>query len=213
MTRITHPALSLFLLALISACGGSDGDGTRGSGDDRDGLSDSYETNTSGTSPLLADTDGDGYDDGEEVNERSFNPTTNPFRFNPLVADIPKFEVQVGERPRLTVICTEGTEATREFSTSETNETSSSVSNSQSGEESLALELGVTVGSEASFGTDESAAASTRRFQRRRPTPRRSVGPRNKPRPTPMRSPVRRATPRRTTRPAPKARLSRPRTW
>ena len=156
MTRITNPALSLFLLALISACGGSDGDGTRGSGDDRDGdgLSDSYETNTSGTSPLLADTDGDGYDDGEEVNERSFNPTTNPFRFNPLVADIPKFEVQVGERPRLTVICTEGTEATREFSTSETNETSSSVSNSQSGEESLALELGVTVGSEASFGTD-----------------------------------------------------------
>ena len=41
---------------------------------DADGLTDSYETETSHTNPNIRDTDGDGLTDGEEVNKYKTDP-------------------------------------------------------------------------------------------------------------------------------------------
>ena len=72
----------------------SDGDETPDAtdpDDDNDGLYDTVETNTgtfvdatnTGTNPLLADTDGDGYNDGAEVNGTSaLGRATNPLKKN-----------------------------------------------------------------------------------------------------------------------------------
>ena len=58
---------------------------------DEDGLSDYEELNTWGTNPVLADTDGDGWDDGVEV--------TLGQQLNPLVANMPKLELEITSSP------------------------------------------------------------------------------------------------------------------
>jgi hypothetical protein len=57
---------------------------------DGDGLSDAEELNVYGTSPVLADTDGDGFNDYQEVVTFAFDPTNDPYHFNPRVADVPQ---------------------------------------------------------------------------------------------------------------------------
>ena len=142
--------ITKFLIALpviatlgLSGCGGGGGGGGN--------------IDTGGTAD---DTDGDGYSDFEEVNNRSFDPSVNPFQFNPLISDIPKFEIEVSERPLLSIFCSEGTSQTREFSTTQTQETSNSVSNTQSGSESQSLEFGVTMGSTVGASVKEGLGGS-----------------------------------------------------
>ncbi|MDH5182530.1 MAG: Ig-like domain-containing protein [Gammaproteobacteria bacterium] len=71
-------------------------DGSKDS--DGDGLLDAEETSM-GTNPFLPDTDGDGFTDYEELVEFAFNPAVNNFRFNPLIADTPKIELEILSMP------------------------------------------------------------------------------------------------------------------
>lgn len=68
---------------------------------DGDGLSDDDEVDVYLTSPLIPDTDGDGLSDGHEVRELGFNPEVNPYRFNPLIADLAALEVRIDTVPRI----------------------------------------------------------------------------------------------------------------
>jgi len=54
--------------------------------DDNDGLSDDDEINVYGTNPMNADTDGDGYTDGQEVAAGTNPLTPNSYPFSPIPA-------------------------------------------------------------------------------------------------------------------------------
>ena len=101
------------------------------SGDtDGDGLEDTLELTVHGTSPALEDTDGDGYTDRQEVVDFGFDPTTNPYRYNPLVADLPQIEVKINSVPNIgaTFVDTNGTSVTNGTTRSQSTTQSSSVS-------------------------------------------------------------------------------------
>ena len=89
---------------------------------DKDGLSDTDETNVYGTSPILADTDGDGMDDYTEVVLHGFDPDNAPLRFNPRVADVPVMNLRIVGAPLLTVRLTEANGQTTTFEVTQTEE-------------------------------------------------------------------------------------------
>jgi len=66
---------------------------------DGDGLLDLDELNQYGTNPKLADTDADGFDDFKEIITFGFNSNVNNFRFNPLIADTPQVDVRMVSVP------------------------------------------------------------------------------------------------------------------
>src|SRR5690348_8570869 len=74
---------------------------------DGDGLSDAEELNLYGTSPVLSDTDGDGFSDFQEIVTFAFDPTNDPYRFNPRVADVPQMTVRFAGPPVVTVQTTD----------------------------------------------------------------------------------------------------------
>jgi hypothetical protein len=100
---------------------------------DGDGLTDAEELNLYGTSPILADTDGDGRNDFEEAVTLAFDPDSDPYRFNPRVADVPQMAVAIVGPPVVTVQTTDsnGTVHTLEASRSDTVTTSVTDSRSQ----------------------------------------------------------------------------------
>ncbi len=85
---------------------------------DEDGLSDCDEILIHGTSPILDDTDGDGLGDKREVLD--FNPDANNYRFNPLIADVPKIRFEMTSLPviRLDYTFLDATESSTEVSRS-----------------------------------------------------------------------------------------------
>jgi hypothetical protein len=93
---------------------------------DGDGLDDNSEVTIYGTSPVLADTDGDGYSDRREIIELGFDRTTNPYRYNPLVADLPKLEVKINTNPIIGAIFTDTNGSSRDVSTTRANTQSTS---------------------------------------------------------------------------------------
>jgi hypothetical protein len=109
-------ALLIFLCPIIlSACGSdtttnnntgetTSGGLTAATPDDLDGdrLSNEAEA-LLGTSPVLADTDGDGIIDSMEVGELGFDTEVNPYKFNPLVADVPRLGIVLRSPPSITV--------------------------------------------------------------------------------------------------------------
>ena len=111
---------------------------------DKDGLTDAVEAKL-GTSPFLADTDGDGYDDGTEI-ELNPNLQNDPYRFNPLIADVPRLAVEFVTAPKVYITYTDarGKETRLENATSD--ESSLRSSNSSSVSDSLNWELSVTAG-------------------------------------------------------------------
>ena len=81
---------------------GSDDEGDLNVDLDGDGLTDAEEA-ILGTSPVLIDTDGDGFNDYQEVINFGFNPDNNNFRFNPLIADVPKLRVEITSVPTISL--------------------------------------------------------------------------------------------------------------
>jgi hypothetical protein len=105
---------------------------------DGDGLSDAEELNIYGTSPLMPDTDGDGLNDYEEVVTLAFDPTNDPYRYNPLVSDVPLMTVVLVGPPVAVIQYTDetGTTTTQEISLAQTQSqsetTGPTVTNTQS---------------------------------------------------------------------------------
>lgn len=98
---------------------------------DGDGLSDIREK-ALGTSPVLYDTDGDGFSDFDEVVTFGFDPSGNPLRFNPLIADTPKITINLLSVPSILINYTETDGTTSSISTSRSQASSSTVTRSKS---------------------------------------------------------------------------------
>ena len=122
MNKPTVFNLKMTLLAVLTtgviACGGGGGGGGNPEvvDTDFDGLSDADEINVYGTDPNYEDTDGDGLSDGREINELGFNASVNPYVYNPLVADLPKFEFEITSMPDVFFNYSDTTGAEQEIS-------------------------------------------------------------------------------------------------
>ena len=168
-TTAPHPsrplALSLALTAAIAlggtACGPSDDPAatadsrelsTGAVDSDSDGLDDDVEAEL-GTSPFMADTDGDGFSDAQEILELGFDPLASPVRFNPRVADVPRLEVSVVSEPDVFLNYTTSDSSSRSFDNTTSNTASEGFTTSTSSSESVRTEVSNTVGGEVSYGT------------------------------------------------------------
>ena len=67
---------------------------------DEDGLTDLDEIYKYDTNPNSADTDGDGWNDGEELADGMYSPT-NPTKFNPRIADVPGLRITLKKSPSI----------------------------------------------------------------------------------------------------------------
>ncbi len=113
----------------------TDGDGVPDSRDediDGDGLSNSEETAIWRTNPILEDTDGDGWHDGDEVNMGSM--------FNPLLANMPELLLEITTTPEIVLTGENSSSQQYEFTIAEGNSASSETTVSSSLSESRSLE-------------------------------------------------------------------------
>ncbi|MBI9103822.1 MAG: hypothetical protein JEY99_15505 [Spirochaetales bacterium] len=144
--------------------GDIDGDGILNGDDtdiDGDGLSNTLESGTYHTSPYIADTDGDGWDDYEEA-VTLYDPDSYPVKFSPLVADLPRIALNIAGQLSF--------EMNYEYSDTHTDSSESSISreismtstNSNSYTETIESELGWSVEGSAtvSIGTKISSEFS-----------------------------------------------------
>lgn len=111
---------------------------------DGDGLTDDDETNLHGTSPLLTDTDGDGESDFREIVDLGFDPTANPYRYNPRVADLPRLSVDIVTTPVIGAIFEDSNSVSQDVSTSRSQSQTNSTSSTYGGSIALGLESTVT---------------------------------------------------------------------
>ena len=70
---------------------------------DRDNILDYDERDFYGTSPIRADTDGDGFSDFQEIVDFGYDQDNNNFRFNPLIPDSPSVQLQFASLPDITL--------------------------------------------------------------------------------------------------------------
>lgn len=120
----------ILTIALLAGCGGGGSDIFEDQNDsDGDGLSNSDETTVHGTSPVIADTDGDGYSDGDEVLSLGVG-SSNPYFYNPLVADLPQLKVEITSIPNIGYDFSDSSGTNQSGSTTRSNSTSNSTSTS-----------------------------------------------------------------------------------
>lgn len=138
--------------------GDIDGDGIPDHEDpdiDGDGLSNGDEINLFGTNPRRKDTDGDGWDDATELS--MYDSKANPYRFSPLIADLPRVQLIIEDIPDIGYIYASSTSTTEEKSFTQGKELSSGRTNSSSNTMSTAMEHGwsidTSIGQEITFGT------------------------------------------------------------
>ena len=119
--RLILPVVVGALICLFAGCPDLVGPygGTGGDADDPDGdgLTNAQEQEL-GTNPEMSDSDGDGFSDGEEVVRYNFNPDV-PYRFNPLIADVPKIEISISDYPEILLEYTKTDGTSEEFSSAE----------------------------------------------------------------------------------------------
>src|SRR5688572_25497636 len=144
--------LNLFITALL-ACSCSapdrpqDSDAAGPAVDtDGDGLADAEELLQFGTSPELADSDGDGLSDRQELVDFGFDPVQAPYKFNPLVADVPQLSFELTSTPHIAVVGQSATSQTIEYGMSETTERANAFTTSHSNSNSHSVEMTHTVG-------------------------------------------------------------------
>jgi len=134
-----------------------------GPGDsDGDGLTDSDEMNIYFTNPDDPDSDGDGYDDGEEVNVYAFDPDTNRYRFNPALADVPQFSIDLASLPDIDAHYSLTEESTGSETIGSSYTDTTSISTTQGGERTHSVEAGVsaTFGVEKTWGKEPGVSVS-----------------------------------------------------
>lgn len=143
------PSILLCVASLAFAAGACSSD-NEGDGDacpsstrdtDGDGLTDCAENDTYGTSSVLADTDGDGLSDAREIVELGFNPDNNNFKFNPLIADLPKIGIELASLPDIRMQYTDTDSQTTEHTVSRTDTTVSADSTTNSTQNSTSVEV------------------------------------------------------------------------
>jgi hypothetical protein len=118
---------------------------------DGDGLTDEEELLTYGTCPILRDTDGDGLSDYRECVEYAFDPDNNPYKYNPLVADVPKLGIIITSPPSVSLHFTDTTGVSRTFETSRSDESAKTVSSSTTDTNTHAVEMTHTASIEFGF--------------------------------------------------------------
>lgn len=121
-------------------CGTADFDG--------DGLPDCYEE-ALGTSPQFVDSDGDTLTDFEEIFTYFFDPDTNPYRFNPRIADVPLLNIDISDVPKIRVRYTTSAGSEETVSSEESVSQSEQITSSSSLSLSVGMEVSQTVGVEA----------------------------------------------------------------
>jgi len=157
---------SLTAALLISGCSENDSNNSTAIDDDNstilidsdgDGLDDELERSTYFTSPTLVDTDGDGISDGDEVNEKGFDPAVNLYRFNPLIADLPTLSINIETIPDLVLRFTDSSGSEKSFSNASGGESVETDTRSHTG--GVSVTVGAEVGMEVGiFGGAESKA-------------------------------------------------------
>lgn len=125
--------------------------------DDGDGLTQSEEEEY-GTNTDLTDSDGDGLSDYEEIVEFGFEPEINNYKYNPLIADLPKIQVHFLAPPNIELNGTTSSSSTTSLSTnyssSETETAGQTRSNSSSA--STIIEQAYSVGGSVTTGASYS---------------------------------------------------------
>lgn len=163
------PPLSLAIALVLCACAPGDEGSTIGNdqddgGDtiacavldsgkkdtDNDGLPDCYEK-TIGTSPADVDSDGDGLTDYDEVVVKAFDASINNFQFNPRIADVPEISVKLQSLPEISVNFTDSSNTSQTRSLTNGSRNSSTVSSTDTHEQSVGEEVSGTIGASASF--------------------------------------------------------------
>ena len=153
-------AFVLSFVAFALACGNTGGgtgveiDGVtvdcRSPDSDGDRLPD-CEEEVLETSARTDDTDGDGLTDFEEIVTRNFDPTTNNFRFNPRIADVPRLTFRLTALPDIRVDYTTSEGTTDTIAVQRTQESSRSVTRSKTYERSHEIEESITTMSSVSI--------------------------------------------------------------
>ena len=127
---------------------------------DEDGLMDCEEVQL-GTSVLLADTDGDGFSDFQEVVEYGFSPELNNFKFNPRIADTPRIHVEVSRAPTLGLIFESSTSVGTRFEVARSTDSTEELTTSNSDSTSQAVEYTETTGGSVTVGASTSFPGPT----------------------------------------------------
>lgn len=138
--------------------GDIDNDGTLDAQDsdiDGDGLSNTDEINLFGTNPRRADTDGDGWNDATEV--LTYDASSDPYRFSPLIADQPRIQLIIAGVPDIGYIktSTTGTSTEESFTEGKSITSGRTVSNKNTSTTKMEHEwsLETEVGQEVKLGT------------------------------------------------------------
>ncbi len=109
---------------------------------DNDGLTNEEESSY-GTNPWVADTDGDGYSDYDEIINKGFNATSDPYKFNPNIADIPQIKISIDSPPKLSIDHQSTTTSQTTLETGQSTSTASTVTTGETSTESQAVETTV----------------------------------------------------------------------
>ncbi len=138
------------ILNIINPSGAEDTTDTDG-----DGITDYNEIYKYFTDPSNVDTDGDGWTDSEELTMYTSGTNT----FNPLIADVPKLELQIVGKPDVKFRYTEstGTTVSDSLTTSSGTVHSTTINRSDTTTQEVSHGWGLTVGESYKFGSAQDA--------------------------------------------------------
>lgn len=125
---------------------------------DQDKLSDCDELFIHGTNLFLPDTDGDGFEDGNEIN--LFDPLNSFTRYNPRVSDLAKIAIDITSVPQIELVFNTSSSGTQTVATEHSQSNSIGVSNDWGGESTRQVEIGHTLSIETTqtVGTEVSVS-------------------------------------------------------